>query len=93
MHKINWDEGEYGKGVVDMHGVIHGWNEDEYAYHHNYLSEHPDVNPIGYYYIDPKGSIEVTFPSKGVDGHVAHDDMMDRITAAHPLWHPAKDPV
>ncbi len=91
MHKINWQPGEQGKGIVDAHGVVHAFNEDEYGYHHDFLADNPHINPISYFYVNPEGGIHITYPHPEYDGKTTHDEMMERILPADPAFHPDLD--
>lgn len=72
MDQIDWQPGEEGKGIVDENGHVHAWNEDDYETHHDFIQEHPHLgSPRAYFYITPKGEIDVSNPSAGYDprGH------------------------
>ena len=88
MHKITWQPGEYGKGVVDQHDAVHAWNEDEYQLHHDYLEAHPHIQPQAYFYIEPNGAIDLTHPSPSYDAAEQVEAMHDLITPADPHFHP-----
>lgn len=84
MDRLDWQPGEYGKGIVDQDGHIHTWNEDDYETHHDYLQTHPDSgSPKAYFYIDPEGTVDVSMPSIGYDPQGYHL-MMEYITDADP---------
>jgi len=75
MH--NWEPGNYGKGITDQNGVVHTWNEDEYPFHHNYISAHPQVgDPRAFFYIAPEGNVRTTYPNRRYDDpHVCDAEM------------------
>jgi hypothetical protein len=91
MDSLNWEPGRAGKGVVDQEGNVHTWDDDDYEVHHDYISQHPNIGgPLSYFYIEPNGEIEITFPSAHVEGQQAHDLMMEHICEVDPHFHAAK---
>jgi hypothetical protein len=88
---LNWHPGNEGKGVVDHDGNVHTWNDEDYAVHHDYIDQNPSVgSPLSYFYIEPNGEIEITFPSARVEGQEAYDLMMQHICEVDPHFHAGK---
>jgi hypothetical protein len=77
-HVLNWQEGDYGKGVVDRSGNVHTWNDDEFGLHRDYLDHAGLDNALGYFTIYPDGAIHPA----GADNLDIH--MADVIVEADP---------
>lgn len=54
---LDWDEGNYGKGIVDRHGNVYTWNEDEWALHRDYEEDH-DIQGQFWFTIMPDGAVD-----------------------------------
>jgi hypothetical protein len=55
---LDWDEGNYGKGIVDTHGNVYTWNEDDgWELHRDYADDH-DITGRFFFTIDPDGRID-----------------------------------
>lgn len=56
-HRLDWDEGNDGKGLLLADGSVHTWNGDDYDVHSDYLADHPELDAGGahYLYIEPQG--------------------------------------
>lgn len=92
MDRLDWEPGVEGKGLVDEHGNLHTWNEDEYETHNDYILNHNQEvgSPKGYFYIDPDGSVDVSHPSALYDPHGNHL-MSEYICDVHPNFKPTKN--
>lgn len=58
-HRLNWEEGNEGKGILTKGGELHTWNGDDYDYHFDYIADHPDVDDVlsHHLYISPHGKV------------------------------------
>lgn len=57
MHRLNWDEGYDGKGLVDQKGNVHTWNDGvDYWFHNNYERENKVKGKV-FFYITPEGIV------------------------------------
>jgi hypothetical protein len=54
---LNWDEGQYGKGIIDRDGHVYTWDAEEYEVHDHFLREHPEIMPMRYLDIEPDGRV------------------------------------
>jgi formylglycine-generating enzyme required for sulfatase activity len=88
---LSWQPGNHGKGLTDEHGNVHTWNEDEYPFHQNYATEHPEVgNPQSCFYIDKDGAVDVSYPSSLHDGEEHNKRAAEHILKADPALYHAK---
>lgn len=78
---LDWDEGNFGKGIVDVHGNVYTWNEDDgWDIHRDYEEDH-DITGRYYFTINPDGQIEAA------DMVPLSADVIDLITEADPNLH------
>lgn len=91
MNRLNWTPGEHGKGIIDQHGDVHAWNEDEHETHASYMNANPAYVPHAYFYINPEGGIALTMPHKRYDPRQEYDAALQTITDTDPHFHEEAD--
>jgi hypothetical protein len=89
---LNWQPGENGKGIVDQDGHVHTWNEEDYEVHGDYLRAFPELQALAYFYITPKGEVDVTMPSRHYGEADKHHAMTELICEADPHLYPDPNP-
>lgn len=88
---LNWDEGQYGKGIIDRDGHVYTWDAEEYEVHQMWLQEHPDVMPMRYLDIEPDGRVVdsgLGEPLTEMDEEVLReaDPRLYVVIEEHPTW-------
>lgn len=89
MNQINWKPGEEGKGVVSTDNSVHVFNDDDYKFHSDYVAQvlGSANDAIAYFYVEPDGDIELTYPNRSYDDPEWVDRMAKIICAADPHFH------
>lgn len=87
----NWQPGEQGKGIVDQQGRVHTFNEEDYETHGAYIDSQTNIRPAAFFYIEPDGGIDLTYPSL-YEEPKKHELMLDHICEADPHFHEYHDP-
>jgi hypothetical protein len=73
-HKLNWEPGQDGKGMLLPDGSVHTWHNDDYEVHNDYIADHPDLDVGGahYVYISPEGKCSTAWGTLGPE----HEDRL-----------------